>query len=1435
MTAGKFEWRGAEILPGESNYFLGKDPAKWRTHVPHFARAAAASVLPGVDVTVYGNEEGLEYDLRLAPGADARNLRLEVSGADGLRLDAHGDLMIRAGEREIRMRKPAMYEERAGAAASEGGLPGRRPVDGGYELEADGTVGFRVAQPEELAGNAAPESGATLVIDPSLSVAYSSFLGGAGEDTAAGIALDGDGNVYISGTTTSATTFSETPKKTLGPGGGASDYFIAMIDPTVSGSHSLKYLTFIGGSGAEAGGFLAVYADGHAAIAGTTTSTDFPVTDGSVRTTGANATNDATVTEIDPSGASLVYSTLFGGNGAEATQGPGGIAMDASGNIFVAMDTSSTNLLTTPGAFQPVYGGGISDGFLAKFNPSTSPHLMYCTYLGLDAQASVAGVAVDSLGNAYLAGFTTNPGSSLNTTNGFQTAYGGDPSDGFVMKILPGTSGAAALSYATFLGGGNLDKALAIAVGPVGTGTPQTPPTVYVTGTTQSSDFPTNGTVAAFQTTMKGTANAFLAVIAQSATTGMTSLAYSTYLGGSETDSGQSVWFAAGNEVYVAGSTTSWNFPHQFNFEPYNGDMDAFVAELDPTSAGAASLLYSTPLGGTAPAGVTAESQGNSIALDASGNVYLAGASTANDFPLALAGSPGTGFQPICASCLESPPASDAFVVEITPSTTPMPSVWFNVPSPNFGGQPVGSQNVPPASVEILNSGDALLNIQSISITGPNSGDFSIVEPGACFPLPATVSPGASCSFGVQFSPSIVGIEGAFVSFTDNAPGNPQVLAVQGTGTGPLASLSPSNVSFGTYPIGTTASQTVTLTNIGIGEVTLQITQYGITGAGDAQFQPGSDDTCVEGPLGGLAAGSSCNFQVLFEPQTSGTFQAQFQVIDNSGGVSGSAQVVTLSGTGVPAAPLANVSPSAVTFGTQAVGTTSGNQTVTVQNQGSAPLNLSGIAIVGGGAANFGIVAAGSTPCPTGGGSVAAGASCTVAVYFAPASSGAQSANLSISDNASGSPQMVTLSGTGASPGIALSPASLNFGAQSVGTTSAAQSITLSNTGSGTLGVSGITLTGANSGDFAQTNNCPASLGAAASCMVSVKFAPTAAGSRAAAISVADNAPASPQAAALTGSGTVADVSLSASSINFGTQVAGATVAPVSLTVTNTGAGALVVSGASLSDTTDFTLANKCTGSVITNATCTIQVTFNPPAAASGAACGSTAGAKIGTLTLTDNASNNPQTVTLSGTSTDFCPDPPSPGGTTATVTPGQTANYKLNITSENGFADTVALACVASIPNGACTTSAPNLTVAANGEAAFQVNVTTAAAGTVLGGPQRDLPLTGGRRPLVPLAGLLGLFLLLALRAVHTAASSSFGGCGGRLGPPGRRTKVAALARLAQAYAIFVLLALGMAACGGGSSAPTGTPANTYALTLTATAATSGVKRTIGLTLIVQ
>jgi hypothetical protein len=1442
--AGSLQWHGDGRLAAETNYFLGNDPANWRTHVQHFSRVIARAVLPGVDVVAYGNERALEYDLRVAPGVDARGLRLQISGADGMKLDVNGDLVIIAAGREIRMKKPAMYEEMTGEELSNSDSANlklqRRPVAGGYTIEADGTVGFRIDAADvatrldqaklSMRGTKNFAGLGTLVIDPSLSVSYSTFLGGTGDDSATSVKVDSSGNVYVSGTTTSAATFSETstPPTKLGPGGGASDYFVAKIEPATPArcglnppAYCLAYLTFIGGSGDEEGGFLAVDANGNAAIAGTTTSSDFPVfpvTGGSAGMTGAN---NATITEIDPHGAHLVFSTLFGGNGAEATQGPGGIAVDNSGNVFVAMDTSSTNLPVTnalPGAFQPVYGGGISDGFLAVFQPPSAPGtpatLIYFTYLGLNAQASVAGVAVDSDGNAFLAGFTSNPNGTLNTTNGFQPNYGGDPFDGFVMKIIPfGTE--AGLSYATFLGGGSSDKALAIAVGA------NLPATAYVTGSTQSSNFPIDGSVTALQTSLKGTTNAFLAVISQE-TTGVTSLAYSSYLGGSETDTGQSVWFGAVNQIYVAGTTTSFDFPRQDNFQPFNGDSDAFVTMLDPTSAGTASLLYSTFLGGTAPIGVTAGSSGNAVTVDPSGNVYVVGATTTADFP--RAGNPMNGIQPTCASCQLSPPGNDAFVVKIAASSMANPSVSFGLANVNFGSQPVGTANTAQLPVAIINTGNAPLTISGISITGANSGDFSAVNPEPCLASPISV--GSSCAFEMQFAPSVVGPEGAFLSVSENTlvPGNPQVLALLGTGAGPLAVPSPTSISFGSVPVGTTPSQAVTLRNTG--NQTLLITNIAVAGNNIAQF-PLSADTCASS----LSPGVSCGFSITFTPSATGTFSAAVNITDNSGNLSGAVQAVPLTGTATPEAPLLDISPSALAFPAQAVGSTSGNQTVTVVNQGSGTLNISAIAVSGSGASSFGIVPAGSSPCPPSG-TLASAASCTVTINFAPLSSGTKNASLSLSDNASGSPQMVSLTGTGVAPAITLSASSLTFGAQPAGTASTPQNVTLSNPGTTSLGISGIVLNGTNPTDFIETNNCPQSLGVSASCVITVKFDPSATGSssRTASVSVSDNAPQSPQTIALAGSVTVATVSVSPATITFGNQVAGGTSSPVAVTVKNTGQGALTVSGASVTDTTDFTLKNNCTGAVPAAGTCTVQVTFQPAAPASGAQCGSTTGAKSATLTLTDNATDSPQSVMLSGTATDFCPDPPTVGGTSQTVPAGATAVFDLDITSMDDFAGTVGLACTGAVPGaGSCTTSPSTVNVPKNGQAPFVANIPT---GSSLVRPKaRDFRSPPWNWYLI----LIALLLLLGLASLSRRAAQLSASLGENQ-QPGTASRLyrQRMTRVAQACSLLIMLALVMSACGSGGGGGSSVPQpNTYSFTVTATA--GGTTRTIALTLTVQ
>lgn len=1388
-VAGKFVWHGVQKLRGESNYFLGSDPRRWRSHVAHYEGAEAREIFPGLGMVMYGNEEGIEYDLRLAPNTDVDRMRLDLAGADRMRLDTQGNLLMDVGGSTILMRRPATFVEHTPAA--------RERVDGGYVLEADGSVGFRVGP---------HDSSATLVFDPSLSVSYATFLGGAGEDSANSIALDSTGKLYVGGTTTSASTFAEAGGKEIGPGGGATDFFIAEIDPSASGATSLVYLTFIGGSGDEAGGMIAVDASGNVAIMGTTTSTDFPVTDASKRTSGSN---DLAISEIGPAGTTLIFSTMFGGSGAESTQNGGGIAFDKSGSIFVVADTTSNDLTATAGALHAAYGGGTSDGFLAVFRPSTAPNLKYCTYLGVNALVGVGGVAVDAGGNAYIAGSTSNPGTSFTALNGFQTTYGGDPSDGFVMKIRPSGTGAADLAYSTFLGGTGLDKALAITVGAA------MPATAYVTGTTGSINFPMNGARAGPQTSLKGTENAFLAAIAQDATTGMTSLAYSTYLGGGKSDQGLSVAVTAANAAYLAGKTTSFDFPWLDNFQPFNGDEDAFLVKLDPTQAGAASLIYASPLGGTAPPGVTAVADGNAIAADSSGHVFLAGRTSTADFP--RAGNPGNGVQPICASCQASPPAADGFVVAVHESGVASPSVSFTVSKINFGPQSIGAQNPIPLFAGLVNTGSAPLSVSSLGINGPNASDFALGLTEVC--MTALILPGPACSFEVTFSPSTVGPEKAFLTFTDDGAGSPQVLELEGIGSGPLAVPSPSSLSFGNQPTGTTSGPRETrLTNEG--NQNLVISMFGASGTGLSQFTIQGDPSCPIGHT--VAPGASCAIDVIFAPTAVGPFQAEIDVFDDSGNVQGAEQVIPLTGTGTAPAPIVNLLPAQLAFGDQATGTVSAAQTVTLKNTGSTALTITGISFTGNDAGSFGIVAAGASQCPLTGGTVAIEASCTVTLDFAPQSAGPKSASLSFTDNAMSNPQSVPVSGGAIAPVIQISPGTLNFSTVTVGITSTAQTVTLSNTGDGPLGISNISLAGPSVTDFRQTNNCPPSLDKGNACTLSVTFTPMAPGGRTASISIVDNAPGSPHNVPLTGVGALPGISIAPSNIAFAAQLVGTASSPVIVNVTNTGAGLLAISKITFTgaNASDFMETDNCSVTVNPNGSCAIQVVLDP----------ATVGSKIALLTIADNAPGSPQSVPVSGTAIDFSIEPAIAGATSATVTAGNPANYQLQLVSLNGFAGTVTFSSCTGEPAASICTVAPTmLTVAANSTSPFQVNVTTTGQtfnvpGTiVLPTLQKSLPNARLVRagPVFTIWTIMLVISLLAL--LRLAAFYSEG--------PARRGTL----KTVHGVLAWILLAAALVSCGGngtGAIGNSGTPAGTS--TLMVTAASNGRKQIIPLTLTV-
>ena len=1454
---GELAWTGEQRLRGTTNYLIGSDRRNWRTNVPHFSSVRAADASKGIGVKVYGNERGLEYDLQLAPGIDVAKVRLAITSASDLHLNALGDLVMRLGDDEVKMRRPVAYQvsrrrhsiRRRHSRASRArrsttrrsrkrprSATRRKRVPAAYVVEPDGSVGFRL-------GPYDPRD--PLIIDPSLSVTYATFLGGTGTQTAAGIAVDSSGKMYVGGTTTSASTFPEAGAR-IGPVDGPSEFFIAKIDPTVSGANSLLYLTFLGGSGNQNGGLIAVDASGDVAITGTTTSVDFPVTDTTQPTNGLTSGygNDAIVSEINPAGSAFVFSTIFGGSGTESQGSAGGIALDSAGDVYIAsvtatttVDPGSPDLPVTANAFQTTWDGDSTDGYLAIFEPPVqsggAATLKYCSYLDTNSSGAltVGGVAVDESGNAYIAGSTADSALGFPSKNAFQSAYGGGTADAFLMKISPLGQGTQDLVYASLLGGSGTDQALAVAVD-----SSTTAPNAYVTGLTQSSNFPVNGTIAPYQSSLHPSgqpnqSNAFLTVVAQNPISGQTSLAYSSYLGGSFVDAGQSIAVAAPNSVYIAGGATSYDFPWRDNLQPFNGAGVAFVAKLDPTSAGVASLLYATPLGGTSPVGGSASAFASAVAADGAGHVYTAGTTTSGDFPTAVT-TQGVvdGFQPVCLSCTPINPSSAAFVTEIVETASQLPSVAFTLPRVVFT---TASGNAPQFAA-VLNLGEAQLSISDISIVGPNAADFSLLGASSC--IGTAIQPGLAtqCSFEVAFAPTGTGPEAASISVTDDAPGSPQALELSGAGgDGPELVISPPTLGFGNQPENTESqTQFVTLSNVGDQPLTFSNVLWG--GNNPGQFN--GQAPCASSTDYVLAPQQSCVFQIVFQPNGQGPFQAQIEFFDNSGNVPGTEQVVTVTGTGVAPAPVAKIDPlsQSLAFGTETVGSTTPAQAVTLTNTGSAALTLTSVGLTGINAADFAIPSSGTT-CPTGGGTLVIGASCTVAVQFAPQSAGSKNASLTFSDNAAGNPQQVSLSATATAAPAPLnaSPGSLAFGSQSMSTTSASQTITISNASGTAAGLGTISVTDS---EFSWTSSCPPSIAAGANCQVGVTFTPnpaTPAGPRSATLTING---ANPSSIALSGVATQSAISVPPS-VNFASQLAGAAGTSVPITITNTSSGAyagpLTILSVQTSGTNaaDFLISSDACAAASTSPgnSCTISVQFKPQQASP---CGANGGARSATLSLTDNAPGSPQSIALAGTAMDFCPSTAPGQGISEPEPAGQTQTFNLEIQSSAGFSGAVALACSGAPPLGACSvstspaTSPVTVQVSATTPGQFELVVTSTAPSTTSGISSRHEPWRRGpspdeRRQLEFL--ILFSTLLLSLLALRTV----------------ERRRGSRLANSMRALSLLLAFAC-LSCCGKGGDPPTlnlGTPSGTYNVTITATVTVGqiSVTRTMIVPVIIQ
>lgn len=638
------EISGINPLAAKSNYLRANDSVNNITNVPAYAAVKYKEVYPQIDLVYYGNPERLEYDFILAPGADPRQIRLAFEGAQSIRIDSRGDLIIDTPSGELRQSKPVIYQESDGR---------RKEIAGHYTVIQ--TTDLRLSTPLIGFDIGAYDVSLPLVIDPVLS--YSTYLGGGSADEAEAIAVDAEGCAYIVGHTLSANFPTSNPVQPLFQGPASiTDIFLAKLNAQGT---DLVYSTYLGGSGADYGLAIAVGADGRVCITGYTSSPDFPTTEGAFRREPAGG-DDAFVVKLNPEGTELVYSTYLGGAGFERGHA---VAIDAAGNAYVAGRTTSIDFPITDGAFQQTLKG-FEDAFVAKVDDSGSA-LVYSTYLGGNSDFDRANdIAVDTQGNAYVTGGTASIDFPV-TEASFQRTFGGGSiffGDAFVTKINPQGS---ALVYSTYLGGARGDEGRGIAVDSSG----QT----YVAGITQSDNFPTMrplqpANAGDCSDAFSNCNDAFVAKIAPSGG----ALIYSTYLGGGSRshtpfaagDSASAIAVDAAGDAYVIGTTTSDDFPVIGATQGARaGNGDAFIARV---SSNGDAISYSTYFGGPG------DESASGLALDSAGNIYVAGIATSTGFPT-TAGS----FQPGFGGSFQSfAVARDGFVLRLSSDAPRITGAW---------------------------------------------------------------------------------------------------------------------------------------------------------------------------------------------------------------------------------------------------------------------------------------------------------------------------------------------------------------------------------------------------------------------------------------------------------------------------------------------------------------------------------------------------------------------------------------------------------------------------------------------------------------------------------------------------------------------------------------------------------------------------------------
>lgn len=592
--------RGIEKQTPYFNYFIGNDRSKWASNVPSYAEVRLDNLYDGISARVYFDGAQVRYDMILAPGADASQIALEFDGADDVRVNNTGDLVLQTSVGELLHGKLYAYQMKNGRREQ---IPCRFTTKSIHNSQPK-TQNFSFAL-------GAYDPTLPLVIDP---LVWGTYIGGSASDLAQSATMDANGDIYIVGASASANFPTSAGAYDAMPTG-LND---AIITKLKSDGSSLEFSTFLGGNGTESESRICLDNSGNVYAVGLTTSTNFPMEsayDGTFNGGG----EDFYIAKLISDGTDLDYSTYFGGSDAEDyTAQP---FVDAAGMIYFGGRTYSNNYPTTGGAYRTMYVSDY-DGVITKLNPSLGASgLVYSTYIGTAGLDHVSSIVVPPSSNLIYFGGTLS-GGGLATANAFDQTYNGgwDICIGILNPLGGGTSDMQYLSYV----GGSGFEANALARYDV-----QTRLFYLVTGS-NSVNFPT--TANAFQTACIGSEDAAIAVI-NPAVVGAAALVYGTYIGGSGGTNQQAQYVVRGRDgrLYIVGYTDSPSFPTTPRAmqlqKRENGDI--FVSVINPTRSGAASLEYSTFIG-TAANDLPVQA----AFTDAAGNIIVVNSSTLAGFPV---------------------------------------------------------------------------------------------------------------------------------------------------------------------------------------------------------------------------------------------------------------------------------------------------------------------------------------------------------------------------------------------------------------------------------------------------------------------------------------------------------------------------------------------------------------------------------------------------------------------------------------------------------------------------------------------------------------------------------------------------------------------------------------------------------------------------------